>query len=262
MGIDEVQLERVLGVPVALFAIRGASAADRLMMLRYYFARQPGSVRAVVYGVDAHSFSDAGLSFNSYQNLFPFIGDPEILAYIKRLSGSRSEYVLRRWICATRYNEFTASLAVRGYLRNWANFKLGTANIDRLARQVRQGQFRRIGFDADNVAQFGQAAEFAAAHHATLFLAYIPTVDILNQAEPEKFQRSLDLFRGYAASNTNVIFLNYNEALQSRHELFWDPTHLNREGQKEVTARLAEDLKRFLNRPMTSEINPRNGRAN
>src|SRR5262245_53844805 len=49
LGIDKVELEQALGVPVAKFAVEGANTSDRLVMIRYYLKRQPNSVRAVVY---------------------------------------------------------------------------------------------------------------------------------------------------------------------------------------------------------------------
>ena len=139
LGINKVALEKTLGVPVAKFAVEGANTADRLEMIRYYFRRQPASVRAVVYDVDAHSFTSAGLSSASYTLLYPFIGDPGIRAYIRRNCASATEYWLRRLLCVTRYNELTIC-AVCGYLS-----ALGRPQVRQSAtspgsrRSVRQG---------------------------------------------------------------------------------------------------------------------------
>jgi len=246
LGIDKVYLERELGVPVAKFAVEGANTADRLMMIRYYFSRQPNSVRAVVYDVDAHTFTGAGLSSSSYQLLFPFIDDPEMRAYIKRNCASRNEYILRRLLCVTRYDELTLSLSIRGYLRKWTSYKFGKVDVAALGQQIQEGRFRRIEFDRDNINQFENTLSFVRDNHCTLFEAYIPTMDVFNRAEPDKFQRSMEMLSKYAATNSRVVFLNYNEVFQSRHELFRDPIHLNRDGQREVSAKLAEDLKRCL----------------
>jgi hypothetical protein len=246
LGIDKVELERQLGVPVAKFAVEGANTADRLMMIRYYFSRQPKSVRAVVYDVDGHTFTGAGLSSSSYQLLFPFIDDPEIRAYIKQNCISSTEYWLRRLFCLPRYNELTLSLAVRGYLHRWTSFKFGKVDVSRLANEIREGRFRHIEFDQENSKQFEKTVAFVCSQDSSLFLAYLPTIDVFNAAEPEKFGHTMEIFKSYAATNSSVNFLDYNETFQSRHELFRDPIHLNRDGQKEVTARLAADLRRAL----------------
>lgn len=246
LGIDRVYLSEALGLRTAKFAVEGANTADRLEMIRYYFRRQPGAVRVVVYDVDAHSFTSAGLSSASYTLLFPFIDDAGIRAYIKRNCRSRMEYWLRVLLCAPRYNELTLSLSVRGYLKKWSNFKFGSVHVQRLEEQVRRGRFRHIAFDADNIRLFGETAKVVANGGATLCLTYIPTIDILNRAEPEKFEHAMELFRGCVATHRNVVFLDYNSEFQSRHDLFFDSIHLNREGQKALTERLSEDLKRQL----------------
>ena len=51
LGIDKVRIEKEMGLRVAKFALEGANTADRLALIRYYFARQPHSVKAVVYDV-------------------------------------------------------------------------------------------------------------------------------------------------------------------------------------------------------------------
>jgi hypothetical protein len=223
-------------------------------MIRYYFSRQPRSVRAVIYDVDAHTFTDSGLSSSSYQLLFPFIDDPQVRAYIKRNCAARTVYLLRCLFCTTRYNELTFSLAIRGYFKMWTNFKYGRIDVAHLSQQIREGRFRRIGFDQDSIDLFRTTAEFVSAQGATFFPTYIPTIDVFNQAEPEKFERSMELLNSLTATNSGVVLLNYNASLQTRHELFFDPIHLNRDGQKEVTSRIAKDLKRFLQEPAIVRI--------
>ena len=246
LGIDKVALEQALGVPVAKFALENANTTDRLLMVQHYFKCQPASVRAVVYDVDAHSFTSSGLSSSSYQLLFPFIDDPDIREYVRRNCASRTEYILRRLLCTPRYNELTLSFVFRGYLNKWSNFKFGHVNPEVLRQQIQQGRFRRIDFDRDNLCQFARMVDFVTHHHTRLYLACIPTIDILNRAEPEKFQRSMSLFTSFASTNRDIIFLNYNPQFEARHELFFDPLHLNREGQREFTKQLVRDLEPSL----------------
>lgn len=246
LGIDKVALEQALGVPVAKFALEGANTTDRLLMVQHYFKCQPASVRAVVYDVDAHTFTSSGLSSGSYQLLFPFIDDPDIREYVLRNCASRTEYVLRLLLCTPRYQELTLSFVFRGYLNKWSNFKFGRVNSEVLSRQIQQGRFRRIDFDRDNLREFARMVDFVTHRHTRLYLAYIPTIDILNQAEPEKFGRSLSFFTSLASTNSDIVFLNYNPQFEARHELFFDSLHLNREGQREFTKQLVRDLEPAL----------------
>lgn len=245
LGIDKVMLEQKLRIPIAKFSLEGANTADRLMMIHYFFTRHPNGVRAVIYDVDAHTFAASGLSSSSYQLLLPFIDDPEIRAYIKQNS-SPNHYLLCRLLCTPRYNEMLLSLAARGYLKNWSNFKQGAIDPRRLGQFLGEGRMRHIEFDSANLQEFVDTLNFVRGRGCTLFLAYIPTLDLLNQAEPKKFARAMDIFSRCAATNSEVVFLDYNKELQGRHELFCDPIHMNRKGQQEVTERLAADLKPFL----------------
>jgi hypothetical protein len=249
LGIDKVALEKSLGVPVAKFAIEGANTSDRLIMLQYYFKRQPNSVRAVVYDVDAHAFTSAGLSSSSYRLLFPFIDDPDVRDYVKANATSQGEYWPRALLCTPRYNELLLSLSVRGYLRDWSNKKVGRLDPAALANQIREGRFLHIAFDEDNLRQFEKISPLASRNGAKLFLVYIPTINLLNQAEPERFQHAIQIFEAMAAKDPNVRFLDYNREFDSCHELFFDKVHLNREGQVKVTARLAADLKELFKMP-------------
>lgn len=261
LGIDKVALEQALGVPVAKFAVEGANSADRQVMIQYYFKRQTNSVRAVVYDVDAHAFTGAGLSSSSYQLLFPFIDDPEVRDYIRRNCSSRSEYLLRRAFCTTRYDELTLSLAARGFLRKWTSFKSGQVDVGTLRRQVQEGRFREISFDRENINVFSNTVRFVTRRDITLLLAYIPTIDAFNQAEPAKYRRSLEILAGFAPADSGVVFLNYNPEFETRHELFRDPIHLNRDGQREITARLARDLKEVLCEPKLARNGSDHGHA-
>ena len=113
LGIDKVRIEKEMGLPVAKFALEGANTADRFALIRYYFARQPNSVKAVVYDVSAHTFTSAGLSSNSYRLLFPFLENAEVREFVHQNCHSWSEYWLRVLFCTPRYNESSCLVATR-----------------------------------------------------------------------------------------------------------------------------------------------------
>lgn len=246
LGIDKIELEKRLGMRVAKYAVEGANTADRLVMLRHYLSAQPKSVRAVLMGVDAHLFSSAGLSSASYTLLFPFIDNPEVRPYIKANCKSGFEYDLRRILMAPRFGEMPLSLAVRGYTKNWSNLKFGQVNIPNLQKEIGEGRFRRIAFDADNIRLFEQTLRYARERDIRVVLVYIPTVDVLNNAEPELQRKAISIFESYAASDSGIVFLNYNRDYEERHELFFDSIHLNPQGRDIVTNRLALDLRQVL----------------
>ena len=75
---------------------------------------------------------------------------------------------------------------------------------------------------------------------------YVPTIDILNNAEPEPFDRELNYFRDMAASSPNIIYLDYLEPYSHNYRLFFDGIHMNPDGQEVITRKLIADLKQYL----------------
>jgi hypothetical protein len=243
LGVDKERLEALTGLRVAKYAREGANMADREVMIRHYLERHPDSVRFVVFGVDAHSFTAAGLSKNSYQLFLPFMADPTVrdfLAAQDTIGGL--EWWLRRVLHTARFNETTLALAVRGLQGNWRNYKRGQVDLARLEKQIAKGDFRRIAFNAAELAHFEAMREFLRAQGIALILAYYPTVDVFNRADPERFTEAMALLAGYANPEQGVWLLDYNVEYAGRHELFFDPIHLNVDGQAVITERLASDL--------------------
>jgi hypothetical protein len=247
LGIDKVRIEREMGLTVAKFALEGANTSDRLALIRYYLARQPDSVKAVVYDVSAYTFTGEGLSSNSYRLLFPFMENAEVREFVHKNCQSWSEYWLRILFRTPRYNESSLALATRGYLKYWGNLKMGTIDIEMLKNDLQHGRFRRIQFDKANIQVFEDTIAFVRKHGIPLVLVFMPTVDLLNQAEPEEYRLAVEKLGGYSARDKGVIFLDYNPYYEHQYSLFYDPIHLNADGQRVVTERLIADLRRIIN---------------
>ena len=71
---------------------------------------------------------------------------------------------------------------------------------------------------------------------------YLPNIDILNNAEPEKSAEALNYIKTTISRYPNVTFIDANSPFESRYELFIDPLHLNPKGQQEVTKFLADKI--------------------
>ncbi len=246
LGIDGVKLERGLGVPVAKYAINGANTFDRLAMIRHYFAVRPDTVQLVVYDVDDHAFTGAGLGENSYQLLYPYLESPDIDNYVRKNAGSWKEYIARRLLRLRRYNSVTLNLALRGVLHRYDNFKAGLVDVQALRKEIRTGRRPPITIDREMVTAFAETVHFVRSHHARLVLFAIPTVDLVNDMNRERHEQVMEIFKRYAEQDGGVIFLDYNPLFSQHHELFCDPIHLNRDGQRQVTDRAIQDLGRLV----------------
>jgi hypothetical protein len=247
LGIDKTALERDLAVPVAKYARNGANVADRLVMIKQYLDRQPPSVKVLVYDVDAHTFTGQGLSRNSYTLFYPFMDSPSVDAYVRQ-QAPLFDYYARHALKLRRFSLESCNDAVRGWLGMWSNLKHGTVDVERLKEEIASGQVRHISFDEECIKCFDETLRYVVEKGIHVVLLYIPTIDLYNEAEPEKHQHTIDLFREFSAKYDRVTFLDYRPAFARRHELFYDPIHLNPQGQRLVTERLAGDLKRILGR--------------
>jgi len=249
LGVDKMVLEEKLKTPVAIYARQGADIPNRLAMIRHYLAVQPDSVKIIVYDVDSHLFTEKGLSANSHRLFYPFMDIPVIREYLRENAVSAEEYWLRRYFKSPRFDEVTMGLSIRGWTKKWSNLKYGQVNIKRLKKELQQGNYRKISFDTKSISLFEETIRFVRSHDIHLILVYIPTIDLLNNAEPEKVDQSINFFKSFAAQDDGITFIDYNPKLSHRHEVFYDPIHLNPEGQNLLTNYLGSDLKKIIEKP-------------
>lgn len=242
LGIDKMGMEKALGLPVAKYARQGADPSNRLAMIRHYLALHPQGPRYLVYDVDAHTFTSAGLSANSHRLFYPFMDVPVVRRYIRSQAEDPMEYWPRRFLRAPRFDEVTIALSLRGWLKKWTNLKFGQVDVAALEEKIQRGDFRPIEFNPDAIALLEETIRLAREHNIHLVLAYIPTIDVFNAAEPEKYRRAIALLESYAAKDEGITFFNYNPDFAHRHELFYDPVHMNPQGQEQLTRKLARDL--------------------
>ncbi|MDT8301698.1 MAG: SGNH/GDSL hydrolase family protein, partial [Sedimentisphaerales bacterium] len=112
--------------------------------------------------------------------------------------------------------------------------------------KIANDQIRHISFDEDAIICFEQTLQFALKKGIHVILLHIPIVDLYNQAEPEKYRRAIELLQRFSSRYNQVTFLDYSSFYCQQYELFYDPIHLNPQGQRLVTEKLAQDLKLLL----------------
>jgi hypothetical protein len=246
LGIDAELLQRSLGMPVAKYAVNGANVFDREAMLRHYFGDHPGRVKLVVYDVDDHTFTGDGLSSNSYRLLYPYIGNADMNGYLRANAGSWGEYFSRRVLLSLRFNAAVLNLSLRGLFGVFDNFKTGSVDIPSLEKEIQTGRRPGILIDSEYLNALEETIQLVRSRGARLVFCYIPSVDLLSRMDPARHTQVVDMFQRYDRDDEGVEFYNYQETFGSRYELFSDPIHLNREGQRIFTAQLKTDLQHVL----------------
>lgn len=241
LGVDKTVLENELDIPVAKYTREGVNIADRQIMIRQLL-RENSKIKTVIYGVDAWSFSGEGLSANSHTLFYPFLKNTEVNNYVKR-QADPADYWLHKIIKTARFSEGLISSSFRGYLNNWSNLKFGKVDVDRLKKEIAAGQFRKIHNSPENISILKASINELQTHGIKVILLYVPTIDLYNRAEPEKFKESMEIIKDLPNEFDNVQFVNYLEPLSHDYSLFFDPIHMNPKGQKQVTQQLINDLR-------------------
>lgn len=236
LGVDKMKMEDALGCKVAKYTSEGVNVSNRKLMIEHLLNKNP-NVETIIYGVDAWTFTGEGLSENSHILFYPFLDDVAINKMIKK-TAPKSEYLTRKVIKSTRYNEGLIASSIRGYLKKWDNLKFGTVNVQKLNNQIKNGKFRKINTTVENISILLETIQLLQDKQIKVILLYLPTIDSINKVEKEKFENTLQIFRDLENEYNNVEFVNYLEPFSHQHDLFFDPIHLNPKGQSIVTEKL------------------------
>lgn len=252
MGIDRNLLEERLKVPVAKYCMNGAGTHDRLVMIKHYLEEVNTLPEVVVYDVSGRSFSE-GLAANSYALFFPFMDESRAVDAYLRESASPAEYWQKKLMPLSRYDDTRLGAVIRGWRSDWKNRSLKKFSAEQFQHNLDAGEFWKISFDENNLRLFDETLAFLEAKGIRVVLAGLPCVDMLNRAEPEKYEQVMQIFRSAVRRYPNVCLLDLNPEFSNQYELFGDPIHLSIAGQKAVTERLAEFLDGMIGSHRKSE---------
>ncbi|HNW77057.1 MAG TPA: hypothetical protein PKJ28_09255 [Bacteroidales bacterium] len=241
LGIDKSLLEKHTGKRIAVYAREGAGIKDRAVMLDQYFRRFPKSRPIILYDVNPRLLNATGLSEHSYTLFYPFFDEPEVASYIRESNPDPSSLLFRKFIRLCRYNDVTLRFSLRGWFDNRENLKTNRITEEVIGRVIRDSIYSDICPDQGCVSVFDRTLARCRRQGCTVVLLNIPTIDVIRTNQRIKDQ-VLRRFQSVAAKDNRIIYLDYNPAFSSRHKLFSDPLHLNREGQRIFTEQLAKEL--------------------
>jgi len=240
LGIDKSMLEKGLNKSVAKYTREGVNVSDRKIMVKQLLQHNP-NLKTVIYGMDAWSFTGEGLSDNSYKLFYPFLEDNNVDTYVNN-QADFSDYWVHKIIKTSRFNEGLINSSIRGYLDNWSNLKIGEVDTLQLKKEIALGRYRKIDNSVENVAILKETLAELESHNIEIILLYIPTIDLLNGAEKNKFKESISIIENLSKEFKNVKFISLLEPWSHDHSLFFDQIHLNPKGQKVITEELIKKL--------------------
>lgn len=253
LATDKQQMEDDLGMKVSKYTREGVNVSDRKVMIQQFLDSGYGdSLKVVLYGVDLCTFTGEGLSANSYKLFYPFMDDAKIGRYIRE-QGSAQDYWLHKLVRTTRYSDDAMKNgAARGWLHNWSNMKSGTIDIEAYKKQLAEGGERHIEMNEELIAEFRETMDMLTSRGIKVALVNTPTLDLVNNYEPDRYQMVVDWFQQYADEQPLIEYWDFNPEYASRHELFFDRIHLNVQGQQVISPLITEKVKNWI--ALSSEL--------
>lgn len=245
LAVDKETLAHGTGLKVSKYCREGVNVADRYQMAKQFLdSPYSDSLKMVLYGVDQFMFTGEGLSANSYTLFYPFMDDPNIDAYIK-VSATAVDYWEHKLLCSTRYSDALLNSAIRGWRHDWSNYKNGVLDTVQLKEEISARHQRSIRFEKGLVRAFEETLQLITTRKLKVILINTPIAQMLNEYEPQKYEKAITYFQSLANDNEFVEYWDLNPLFSKNYDLFYDPIHLNPKGQAVVTEELIRRIKSY-----------------
>lgn len=244
LATDKERLEKETGMKVSKYCREGVNVTDKKIMVEHFLnSANTDSLKYVLYGVDLATFTGDGLSLNSYKLFYPFIDNKFVSNYIKSQSDPLN-FWLHRIVKTTRFNDDgLKNSAIRGWLNNWDNMKTNIIDIEAYKERLANGDERHIQMNKLLISQFKETIRMLTDRGVTVILVNTPTLNLLNNFEPEKYSAIMKWYEDFADKNEHVLFWDFNPKYQTDYRMFSDRLHLNRKGQEIITNELVSRIK-------------------
>ncbi len=138
--------------------------------------------------------------------------------------------------------------SARGWLKNWDNLKFGVVDTVRYNSEEALRGFRPITFSRELMDDFSATLYFHNSRNARVLLLNTPVWQPLINAQKPEYDRSLFLIDSLSREHCpGAQIVDLVPEFSHRTELFFDPIHLNPEGQKVITEVVAKHLESRAN---------------
>lgn len=247
LATDKERIEDELHLKVSKYTREGVNVFDRYIMVKQFLnSNYSDSLKVCLYGVDLCTFTGEGLSKNSYKLFYPFMDDKYVDQYVRSQTDYK-DYLLHKIIRTTRYNDDgIKNASLRGWLHDWSNKKNGIIDIELYRKKLANGDERNIMMNQELIDTFKATIKMLTDRGIMVILINTPTLDLLNEYEPDKYKNIVDWFEKFALENDMVEYWDFNPEYSSRHDIFYDRLHLNANGQEIITTEIIDRLKKEL----------------
>lgn len=244
LAVDKSAMEQQTGKKISKYCRQGVNIRDRYEMVKHYLSLPVAdSLKTVIYGVDPFLFNDAGeLSNNSYKLFYPFIGEDNFDVYIRNNAKDDFDYYAHKLICCSRYNDELINCSIRGWLKNWDNMKFGKVNIKNTIAAANEGRIIKIAPDTTQIRVFKANINYIVSKGYRVVLLNTPNVFPLIAENGDAYLSIIKMYEDMA-QHPQIDFWNFDKEMSKQYDLFFDNIHLNNEGQKVMSEKIADKIK-------------------
>lgn len=241
MSINTSFLSKELGCSFTKYTRSGVDIhARHLMANQYLESEYAASLKAVVFCVDAMTFTAEGLSANAYTLFYPWM-DEELYKDMVYQQASLGEYIIHKIFRLSRYNQDLFSLALKSFMGS-EDKNLKTNGLD-LKDEPSKMSGTNIDFNPILMKELELAVEDASKHNVKVILLQTPIAKYLLNGKGKEYAKVKSYYKSFSDNNPNVYYIDFTDELSDQYDLFFNPTHLNVRGQELYTKTLCEKLK-------------------
>lgn len=245
MGLDKSILEDSLGCKVTKHTRSGVGMTERKLMTQMFLDSPfSDSLIVVVIGVDPFSFNGEGLSENCHTLFYPWINEPNVGNYIKEATDPANYYV-HKLFRLSRYNDDLIKQSIRGWKHDDRNYKVSIFT-DSLFEASKTKWARPITFNKHLMKELEQTITFCINRKLHIILLQTPILKVLTDMHPIEYKEITKYYQQLDSASNYVHFINYSPYYDEDYNIFFDPIHLNINGQKIVTERFIKDISYLL----------------
>lgn len=235
LAADKEMLEDSLGCKVAKYCREGVDVKTRQMMLKHYLSlSEKDSLKVVIYGVDQYMFNPNGLSENVYKLFYPFMDNQEVESFVKENAGTK-DFWMHKLIRTSGYSDGLINSAIRGWMCNWSNYKIGAIDIHAIREGDPGKQLRPIIVDEELKHIFEESIDMLTNRGVNVVLLNTPIIKEYNDFGREKRDCLINYLQTLSDTNEHVYYWDLNPEYAERYDLFFDPIHINNVGQPIIT---------------------------
>jgi hypothetical protein len=243
-GFNKSAIENQIGKNVAIYAKEGVGLEDRYAMLKQFFSDNSNPVKKVIYELNTLLLSSKMTATNIYTIFYPYMDNHAIDNYIQS-KATNTEYYIHKIFRSSRFDVLTINLGVKGYMGKYENFKSNA--IDPGIEYFTKKDVGKVPVEMNEEKKriFETTLQLIHQHEADVILVMMPIYYQKKATFDSVSFNKLDLYyRNLSGHGKNVSYLDLNSPDFTHNALIYsDILHLNREGQKKVTAAIVDFIK-------------------